>query len=431
MKKTSLLIRIPVFALGIFISSFGVALSAKADLGITPISSPPYVLSMIVPLTMGNITIIMHMVFIAAQILILRRRFPLKDLLQLLLAFCYGYFMDFSSWILRNLDVSNYPLRLLFCVLGVCTVALGVFITLKADVLFLAGEGLVNAIVKVTGKKFGHVKIAFDCSLLVFSVAVSFIFLGRLAGIREGTFIAAVGVGLMVQVYDRIYLALFSKRTAPGHTEPEPEGRLHRVVTFSREFDPLSMEIITKLSEITGLKLYDDELIEMIAREGELPVEYVRQSEDRLRKGLLQTFFDNTFEYSHKTRYGDKDRIMFEAQKNVIKQLAASEDCIIVGRNANQILGKGPAYFHIYLHAQPYRRAERSAQQFNISESQAKAVVEKADEQRRENYDHYLGRQWGQAIDYNLCLEITHADALTTARFLQRAIGDFTYVDEN
>ena len=197
------------------------------------------------------------------------------------------------------------------------------------------------------------------------------------------------------------------------------------VVTVAREFDPRSMEIVKRLSEITGLKLYDDELIGMIADESGLPVEYVRKSEDRFRKGLLRSFYEQSFEYPYQNK-GDEER-MFEAQKRVILRLASDHECIIIGRNANKVLGRGPQFFHIFLHAKPLRRAERTAEEFHIDQKKAETVIARADEQRRRNYYEHLGRSWGRADDYNLCLDITHCDVEKTAVFLKTAIEDFTW----
>lgn len=421
--RGSLFIRIPVFMAGILISSFGVALSAKANLGITPISSPPYVLSLLTPLTMGTITTITHVIFIAAQILILRKNYKPKDLLQLVLALVYGRVMDFSTWLLRDLSPTSYPERLGLCFLSICVIAFGVYLTVAADIMFLAGEGLVSAISKTTGKEFGRIKIIVDSSLLVFAAAVSLIFLHRLEGIREGTFIAAVAVGLLVQLYGKIF-SRFTKSAVSAEEQALSEAA-HLVVTIAREFDPKSMEIVKRLSEITGLKLYDDELIEMIAEESGLSVEFVKKSEDRFRKGILRSFYEQSFEFPY--QYGGDDDRMYEAQKRVILKLAAHSDCIIIGRNANKALGRGPRFFHIFLHAKPLRRAERTAERFHINQKQAESVIARADEQRRRYYYEHLGRSWGRADDYNLCLDITHGDVEKTAVFLKTAIEDFTW----
>ncbi|MCD7763376.1 MAG: DUF6198 family protein [Lachnospiraceae bacterium] len=87
-----------ILLIGLFIMAFGVAFSIKAGLGTSPISSVPYVMSLFVPLTVGNITILMHCVFIFLQIVILRKQYELIQLLQLVVAIVFGYLTDFAVW---------------------------------------------------------------------------------------------------------------------------------------------------------------------------------------------------------------------------------------------------------------------------------------------------------------------------------------------
>ncbi len=180
---------------GLFIMAFGVAFSIKAGLGTSPISSVPYVLSEATPLTVGNITILMHCVFVLLQILILRRKYQPVQLLQLAVAVIFGYMTDFAVWVLTSLQCSGYAMQWVFCVIGIALVATGVSFEVTAHVVTLAGEGLVLAICQVVPVKFGTMKVAFDVSLVVIACILSFVFLHGLYGVREGTVMAAIFVG--------------------------------------------------------------------------------------------------------------------------------------------------------------------------------------------------------------------------------------------
>lgn len=80
-----------IFLVGLFISSLGVSLVTKANLGTSPISSIPYVLSLNFSLTLGNFTIIFSLFLIALQLLILRNDFKLEHLLQIPISILFGY----------------------------------------------------------------------------------------------------------------------------------------------------------------------------------------------------------------------------------------------------------------------------------------------------------------------------------------------------
>lgn len=188
--------------------SFGVAFSVRANLGISPISCIPYVLSLGFPLTIGEFTIIFNVALILLQIIILRKRYRLFQLVQLPVTFLFGFFIDFALLLLAGLDVDPYFLRLAFCLLSCLLIGLGVCIEVRADVTYLPGEGLALAISQTFNNEFGKVKVGNDSAMVVIGIVLSFIFLSELQGIREGTVIAALLVGIIARHLNRIL---------PGH----------------------------------------------------------------------------------------------------------------------------------------------------------------------------------------------------------------------
>lgn len=212
MKGMRNLNRLPVYILkrylllliGLSIMAFGVAFSIKASLGTSPISSVPYVVSLFAPLTVGTATIIMHCVFIALQILILRGDYHPIQLMQLPVAVFFGYLTDFGVWAVQRINCSAYWQQWLVCLAGTLLVAVGVSLEVKAGVVVLAGEGVVLAICQVLPKiKFGYMKVGFDVTLVVTACILSFVFTGRLQGVREGTVAAALLVGLIAKQIGR------------------------------------------------------------------------------------------------------------------------------------------------------------------------------------------------------------------------------------
>ena len=195
--SASLIKRYLFLAIGLFILAMGVAFSIKADLGTSPISSVPYVISLFTPLTVGQVTILMHCVFIALQILILRKDYDPIQLMQLPVAFVFGYMTDLCLWIIQNVNYTAYWQQLLFCTIGIVLGAIGVSFEVVAGVVTLAGEGLILAIAKRLSTKFGSTKIVFDTTLVVIACILSFVFLSGLYGVREGTVAAAIFIGLL------------------------------------------------------------------------------------------------------------------------------------------------------------------------------------------------------------------------------------------
>lgn len=194
-----------VLVVGLFIMSFGVALSVKAELGTSPISSVPCVLNIITGLSVGTTTIIANTIIVLIQIPILRRKFKPWSLLQIAVCVVFGLLTDLAMLCVDNITLTAYWQQWLVCIAGIVLVALGVSFEVTANVMTLAGEGLVMALCTVLPKvKFGYMKVAVDVSLVVIAVALSFIFLHNLQGVREGTAAAAIFVGLLSKQFSKV-----------------------------------------------------------------------------------------------------------------------------------------------------------------------------------------------------------------------------------
>lgn len=201
MEVTNLIKKILIFISGLFIMGFGVALSVKADLGVSPISCTPYVFSLKFPFTLGELTIIFNGLLILMQVILLRRRYRLIQLAQLPAVIVFGYFIDFSLNILSDLNTHFYFYQLVLCLLSCMVLAFGIFIILKADVICLPGEGLAIAIVDTFEKEFGKIKIWVDSSMVIIGALSSFILIQQIEGIGEGTVVAALLVGYFIKFY--------------------------------------------------------------------------------------------------------------------------------------------------------------------------------------------------------------------------------------
>lgn len=192
-----------VLTIGLFIMAFGVALSTKVNLGTSPISCVPFVLSMVYPWTIGEITIAMNFLFIIFQIILLRRKFPPVQFLQVAVSFMFGYFTDLSMAMVAPLQVTAYPLQWLVCLLSFVFLAAGVFCEAKADVVMMSGEGVVSALSQTFHGDFARMKIFFDSFLVTIGICLSLWYFRDLVGVREGTVAAALLVGSLVRFYSQ------------------------------------------------------------------------------------------------------------------------------------------------------------------------------------------------------------------------------------
>ena len=193
-----------VFFAGLFVNSLGVSLVTKADLGTSPISSIPYVLSLNFPLTLGEFTILFSLLLILLQLAMLRKNFRLEHLLQVPFSVAFGYFIDLTMWMIGDLRLDSYAAKAGFLLIGCAVLGFGVYLEVLADVAMLPGESFVRAVCTAWNREFGMTKVACDVSMTVLAASLSFLFAGRLDGVREGTIVAALLVGFLARLVGRL-----------------------------------------------------------------------------------------------------------------------------------------------------------------------------------------------------------------------------------
>lgn len=211
-----------IFLIGLFINSLGVSLITKADLGTSPISSIPYVLSLNFPMTLGQFTILFSILLIVIQLFILRKNFKAEHLLQIPISILFGYFIDLTMVLLTFVHPQAYGFKIVYLLIGCVILGFGVYMEVLANVAMLPGESFVRAVSTTWNTNFGNTKVAFDVSLTVIAAILSFLFAKRLDGVREGTIIAALLVGFIARLFGR-YLAFLNPILFPAQKETSSE----------------------------------------------------------------------------------------------------------------------------------------------------------------------------------------------------------------
>ena len=205
--------RYGIFAFGILWQAAGISLVVKSLLGTSPISSVPYVLGLAFPYSLGEMTFGVNMLFLLGQIIILGKRFDPVQLMQIPITLVFAACIDLTMMLFTSLQPETYPLKFLLLLLGASLIALGVALQVIANVIMLAGEGIVNAISQRWKLDFGNVKTAFDTTLVITALAFSLLYLDSIEGIREGTLISALITGSIA----RFFIQHLSRVDTEGH----------------------------------------------------------------------------------------------------------------------------------------------------------------------------------------------------------------------
>lgn len=205
-KKYENYARYLIYLVSLFISTFGIALSVKANLGTSIVVCIPNVLSIAYPyVSIGMYSIFFNILLVVLQIALLGSRFDKLQLLQVVIAIIYGYFIDFSLYLLTPVNPFNYVTRWIFCICGALILAFGVFIQLKSHLIYLPIDGFVLTIAHIVGSTYSHIKPFNDILVIIISVVISLYATGGLVGVREGTVFAALAVGPMTGFYRKIF----------------------------------------------------------------------------------------------------------------------------------------------------------------------------------------------------------------------------------
>ena len=408
--------RYVIFLVGLFVNSLGVSLITKASLGTSPISSIPYVLSLSFPFTLGNFTIFFSIFLILLQLLILRKNFKLEHVLQIPVSIVFGYFIDLTMLLFAWVNPQAYIMKIIYLLIGCLILGFGVYMEVLADVVMLPGESFVRAIVLTWKTNFGTTKICFDVSMSVIAAILSFVFTGRLNGVREGTIIAALLVGFIARVLGKklafVKPLLFpeeyvgegaedaEKVQSESNTASAPQ---RNVIVIGRQFGSGGHDIGQALAEKLGFAFYDQEIIEMTAGTTGYTPEFIRKNEEMMTSSFLYDLVNQMYMYAQVDEEAPKDKI-YEAESKVVKELVAKGNCVIVGRCSDYTLRDNKNCLRVFFSAPMENRMKRVMERLHLSEKEAKQKIQKEDKWRADNYRYYTGRIWGAAGNFDLTL---------------------------
>ncbi len=173
--------------------AFGVVLNTKTGLGVQAGILLPFVLSSITGITLGTLTIMLHIVLISLQAII-TRRINMKVILQLPVTLLFGQAIDLLNGLL-DFEATNIFISGLVLCLAMIFAAFGMMLSVSMKIVPVALDGFVKTVSEHFAFAIGRVKIFFDSSLVMVSIVLSLIFAGEIIGVGVGTVVAAFLIG--------------------------------------------------------------------------------------------------------------------------------------------------------------------------------------------------------------------------------------------
>lgn len=401
-----LLKRYIFFFLGICLNAFGIALFTRSKLGTGPTSCIPYVVSLKSGLSFGTCTFIFNILLLLGQIILLRKNFPRYQLLQLPVTLLFSILIDGAMKFTTFVNTDIYWIALLYNILGCVFRAVGVSCQVVADVVMLSTEAFVKALSDVSKKEFSWIKLFFDVFMAAVAIALSFLLLGRLESVREGTLIIVLLVGPVSHYFTK--RLSFTNYVFENESELvfEPKLKISNskriVITVTSEAGS-GGRIIAK---ILGIKLkipvYDKELVDLIAQEGGFTKRFVQAHNEILYRSTAEAFIQNNFsvENFHSKSYTR----LYEAQERVISKLAERQNCIIVGHCSNFILKNNKNVMNILITADMKNRITYISEKYGLNRHDSQKKIRRQDHNTWEFYLHFTNQDWKDSGNYHLCL---------------------------
>lgn len=197
----------------------------------------------------------------------------------------------------------------------------------------------------------------------------------------------------------------------------------HLIVNIARHYGSGGREIGEKLAEKLGIHFYDKALIGLAAEESGLDPELFKHQNEEVKHGLCYLL-------SYISRIGAEDLPMsdrlFVATSKTIRDIAARESCVIVGRCADYVLeDKHDEHLIIdcFIRISDDEQAiTRIMHRNNIGREEALEKKQRVSKGRRSYYERYTGRRYNDIEHYDLCINTAHCSIENAVDLLYRYI---------
>ena len=198
-----------------------------------------------------------------------------------------------------------------------------------------------------------------------------------------------------------------------------------KIITISREFGSGGRTIGRMVADALGIPFYDKELVDQVSVESGFAPKFIEEhGEHSPGRSLFSYAFAPQGVPGVMNGLSTAD-FLWNIQCSVILQLADQGPCVIVGRNADYILKDRDDCLHVYVHADMDFRADRIVRLYGESEKSPAARLQEKDKRRRVNYQHYTGRTWGQAQNYDICLNSSSLGIEQCAQTIVNMVNQF------
>lgn len=203
---------------------------------------------------------------------------------------------------------------------------------------------------------------------------------------------------------------------------------MNTIITIGRQYGSGGRQIGKLLAEHYNIKYFDKELLSRAAQESGFCEEMLKNHDERPTNSFLYNLVMDTYTFGYNSAsFVDMpiSHKVFLAQFDTIKKIAKEEPCVIIGRCADYALADFKNCVHLFIYADEDSKIKRLMDHHNVSESEARDMMNKQDKQRQSYYNYYSSKKWGRADSYDLCINSAKLGIQGTVDLITQYIDDF------
>lgn len=191
----------------------------------------------------------------------------------------------------------------------------------------------------------------------------------------------------------------------------------HRIITINRMYGSGGRLLGKALAEKLGIGFYDKELIRLASEKNQIPYKELEKVDEK-KASQWRLPVKEQMQMQPQYHFHPMNDVLFETQSQVIRELAQKEDCIIVGRCANYILGN--KCFSLFVYAPFEYRVQSIMERLGREEKSARTLVKKMDKTRKSYYEFFTDEKWKDLNNYQMCIDTSRFDQ----EFLLKLLAD-------
>ena len=180
------------------------------------------------------------------------------------------------------------------------------------------------------------------------------------------------------------------------------------VITIARHYGSGGRTIGKQLAKELGINFYDREILCMASDESGISEGLFGEADEQLKNSPLKRIIKNIYEgqlIPPDSEDFSSDDNLFNYQAKVIRELADTESCVIIGRCADFVLKDHKNVISVFVHADKEFSLEKAKERIGLSDKEVEKYIAKTDRNRADYYKYHTGQEWNDARNYDLCLD--------------------------